>query len=227
MSNLEHNVNGPEEFQRALSEGAWLLRQNRPQEAADRLLPLYELAPNNPDVAINLGGAYILQGKWNKAERVLSRAAQLHPDNVLIWINLAAAHLGRLELSGPQQQERAIRAYERALELDPSAPNVHYHLGLIYKDRGDLEQAVMAFAQALSVDPADADAQYWLKWLERRRAELAASDPGNPGAEASNGTEPTDLDTLTDLGLDDFANAPSDGLGDGLSDGLGNGGESA
>ena len=163
------NLNNPEEFHRALSEGAWLLRQNRPQEAAERLLPLWEMAPTNADVAINLGGAYILQGKWNKAERVLSRAAELHPDNVMIWINLGAAHLGRLELSGPKQQERAIRAYERALALDPSAPNVHYHLGLIHKDRGDLDQAAYAFERALEADPADRDAKYWLGWLERQR----------------------------------------------------------
>lgn len=167
------HLDQPEEFQRALSEGAWLLRQNRPQEAQDRLLPLYEVAPTNPDVAINLGGAYILQGKWNKAEKVLSRAAQMHPDNVLIWINLGAAHLGRLELAGPQQQERAIRAYERALALDPQAPNVQYHLGLIYKDRGDLEHASAAFAQALAVNPNDADAEHWLKWIQRRQEALA------------------------------------------------------
>ena len=183
------DLNQPEEFQRALSEGAWLLRQNRPQEAMDRLLPLYEMAPTNPDVAINLGGAYILQGKWNKAERVLSRAAQMHPDNVMIWINLGAAHLGRLELSGPQQQERAIRAYERALEIDPQAPNVHYHLGLIHKDRGDLERAAAAFRLALAVDPTDADAQHWLAWLERRRQELAAQDA-------------PDIDAVTDATAD-------------------------
>lgn len=177
------NFDQPEEFQRALSEGAWLLRQNRAQEAQERLLPLYEIAPTNADVAVNLGGAYILQGKWNKAERVLSRAAQLHPDNVLIWINLGAAHLGRLELSGPQQQERAIRAYQRALVIDPQAPNVHYHLGLIHKDRGDLPQAAASFAQALAVNPADADARYWLAWLERRQADEANPGPAN-GAEA-------------------------------------------
>jgi tetratricopeptide (TPR) repeat protein len=176
------NLNNPEEFHRALSEGAWLLRQNRPQEATERLLPLWEMAPTNADVAINLGGAYILQGKWNKAERVLSRAAELHPDNVMIWINLGAAHLGRLELSGPKQQERAIRAYERALALDPYAPNVHYHLGLIYKDRGDIDQAANAFERALEVNPADRDAQYWLGWLERQRqarADAQSSDDGS------------------------------------------------
>lgn len=162
------DLNHPDEFQRALNEGAWLLRQNQPDEALERLLPLYEIAPANAEVAINVGGAYILAHKWNKAVRVLSRAAELHPDNVMIWTNLGAAHLGRLELSGPQQQERAIRAYERALAIDPKAPNVHYILGLIYKDRMDQNRAVAFFQQALAVNPADRDAQYWIDQLERQ-----------------------------------------------------------
>jgi tetratricopeptide (TPR) repeat protein len=170
MSDLSRS----EEFHRALAEGGWLLRANRPEEALEKLLPLYEQAPGNPDVAINLGGAYILLRKWNKAERVLSKAADLHPDNAMIWINLGAAHLGDLELSGPQQQRRAIRAYERALRADPNAPNVHYHLGLIYKDQQHWGRAAEYFAQALQVDPQDRDAE---RWLERvvRLAQQAAS----------------------------------------------------
>jgi tetratricopeptide (TPR) repeat protein len=179
------NLNQPEEFHRVLSEGALLLRQNRPQEAMDRLLPLYEMAPTNVDVAINLGGAYILQGKWNKAVRVLSRASELHPDNVMVWINLGAAHLGRLELSGPQQQDRAIRAYERALAIDPQAPNVHYHLGLIYKDRGDIAKAEGEFARALEVNPADNDARYWLGWLDRQRQARAAAEAPESAPEST------------------------------------------
>jgi hypothetical protein len=62
--------------------------------------------------------------------RVLSKAAELHPDNAMLWSNLGAAHLGRLELAGPQQQQRAIGAYARALEVDPAVHNVNYHLGL-------------------------------------------------------------------------------------------------
>lgn len=154
-----------EEFKRALAESAWLLRINQPQAALEKLLPLYEQAPTNPDVALNLGGAYILMAKWRKAEQVLGKAAQLHADNAMIWANLAAAHLGRLELSGPQQQERAIRAYKRALEIDPKAPNVHYHLGLIYKERGQLAEAIEWFRGALAVNPADRDAAYWIERL--------------------------------------------------------------
>ncbi|MBK8796959.1 MAG: tetratricopeptide repeat protein [Anaerolineales bacterium] len=80
-----------EEFNRTLTEGAWLLRTNRPTEAVEKLLPLYAQAPTNVDVAINLGGAYILLAKWNKAVRVLSKAAELQPDNAMIWSNLGAA----------------------------------------------------------------------------------------------------------------------------------------
>lgn len=161
-----------EEFNRALAEGAWLLRTNQPAAAVDKLLPLYEQAPSNPDVAINLGGAYILLAKWNKAVRVLSKAAELHPDNAMLWSNLGAAYLGRLELAGPAQQQRAIRAYTRALEVDPAARNVNYHLGLIYKSRGDLAEAIVCFERELALNPADKDAQYW---IDRLNAQITSS----------------------------------------------------
>jgi tetratricopeptide (TPR) repeat protein len=181
------DLNHPDEFQRALNEGAWLLRQNKPEEALERLLPLYDIAPANPEVAINVGGAYILGHKWNKAVRVLSRAAELHPDNVMVWTNLGAAHLGRLELAGPQQQERSIRAYERALAIDPKAPNVHYILGLIYKDRQEFNRATAFFQRALEVNPADGDAQYWIDWLERQAALPKVLPDEAQGASAPDG----------------------------------------
>ncbi len=148
------NLSNPEEFQRILYESAWLLRTGEAATAAEKLLPLYEAAPTNPDVVINLGGAYIMLGKWNKAERILVKAAAMHPENVLIWTNLAAAHLGRLELSGPRQQERAIRAYGRVLALDPKAPNIHYHLGLIHKERRDLDFGAGGFHQGAGSQPS-------------------------------------------------------------------------
>jgi tetratricopeptide (TPR) repeat protein len=171
-----------EEFSRALAEGAWLLQTNQPQAAVDKLLPLYEQAPTNADVAINLGGAYILMAKWNKAVRVLSKAAELHADNSMVWSNLAAAHLGRLELSGPQQQERAIRAYKRALEIDPTAPNIHYHLGLIYRERGELTEAIRCFEEALVVNPADKDASFWIARLSTLLAKAEGQNSEGPDA---------------------------------------------
>lgn len=166
-----------DEFRRQLRTSARLLQEKRLAEALEILLPLYNAAPTHADVAINLGGAYILQRKWNRAVRVLSQAAEAHPENVMVWTNLAAAYLGSLELAGPQQQQQAITAYERVLTLDPKAPNIHYHLALIYKERGDLTQAQLYFTRALEVNPLDRDARYWLK----RLGEQTADQTGNGG----------------------------------------------
>jgi len=155
------------ELNRALRESARYLHQDRPVEALDKLLPFYEAGICDPDLAINIGGSYILQRKWNKAVKVLSEATRIYDENVMLWINLAAAHLGRLETAGPRQQQRAIQAYERALQLDPKTPNVHYHLGLIHKERGELNRACAFFQQALEVNPADKDAAQWLEYLEK------------------------------------------------------------
>lgn len=152
-------------FQATINDSAKLLHQNRPGEAAALLEQLYKSAPTHPDLAINLGGAYILQRKWDRAVRVLNKAAEANPENVMLWINLGAAHLGNLETAGPKQQERAIRAYERALQVDAVAPNVHYHLGLIYKERGEITRAMAFFQRALEVLPTDRDARYWLDRL--------------------------------------------------------------
>ncbi len=154
-----------------LNASARLLHQNRPGEAVQKLLPVYKAMPDNVDVAINLGGAYILQRKWRKAIDVLEAASKLHPENAMVWTNLAAAYLGRLETSGPQHQKRAIAAYKRALEIDPKAPNVNYHLGLIYADGKKLAIAHDHFQRALEVNPMDRDAKRWLNRLKEAIAE--------------------------------------------------------
>lgn len=153
------------QFRQSLNESARLLSANRPGEAARLLESLRKDHPHDPDVAINLGGALILQRKWNRAVTVLESAVKQHPDNVMLWSNLGAAYLGRLETSGPKQQEKALSAYERAVQLDPKAPNVHYHLGLIHKERGSLERAYAHFQRASEVNPADRDARLWLDRL--------------------------------------------------------------
>ncbi|MFN8440598.1 MAG: tetratricopeptide repeat protein [Caldilineaceae bacterium] len=159
-----------EEFRQTLAQSARFLAENRPEEALRMLLPLHAKVPKHPDVAINLGGAYILQRKWNRAVRVLEVASEANPQNVMLWLNLGAAQLGRLELSGPKQQAEAIRSFQRALEVDPSTPNAHYQIALIYKEQGNLPLALKYFEQALAVQPYDRDASYWLEKIRLRMA---------------------------------------------------------
>jgi tetratricopeptide (TPR) repeat protein len=183
------------EFHRALNESAALLVQNRPGEAVERLLPLLEIAPEHPDVLINLSGAYILQRKWNKAVALLTRAVQRIDDNAMLWMNLGAAQLGRLETAGPRQQERAIQAYQRALEVDSEAPNAHYHLGLIYEKRGEFNRACALFQRALEVNPADRDARYWLDRVGRLLMEAQTEAQQDTGADDTDSPHSDTSDT--------------------------------
>ncbi|MEZ4734912.1 MAG: tetratricopeptide repeat protein [Caldilineaceae bacterium] len=181
-------------FQATINESAKLLHQNRPGEAVALLEPLYKTAPTHPDLAINLGGAYILQRKWDRAVRVLNKAAEANPKNVMLWINLGAAHLGNLETAGPKQQERAIRAYERALQVDAAAPNVHYHLGLIYKERGEIARAMAFFQRALEVFPTDRDARHWLDRLTQLHEAEQKTLSDRPTAAADDSDDTVDRD---------------------------------
>ncbi len=176
------------DLQTLINDSAKLLHQNRPGEAVTILEPLYKRTPTQPDIAINLGSAYILQRKWDRAVRVLTKAADANPENAMIWVNLGAAHLGNIKTAGPRQQDRAIRAYERALHIAPDAPNVHYHLGLIYKERGELDRAIAFFQQALAVRATDDDARYWLDQLmtlnnAADRTDSHGNEPGDGAAQ--------------------------------------------
>jgi tetratricopeptide (TPR) repeat protein len=92
----------------------------------------------------------------------------------MVWINLGAAYLGNPVLATSDQQLQAIAAFERALELDPVAPSVHYNLGLIYVDRGQRGLAMTAFRKALQTNPLDHDARRWLARLESQDREESA-----------------------------------------------------
>jgi tetratricopeptide (TPR) repeat protein len=189
------------EFHRTLNQSARLLTQNRPGEAIALLLPLYQVAPEHPDVLINLSGAYVLQRRWNKAVEVLRKGVASHPDNPMLWMNLGAAELGRLETAGPRQQERAIAAYQRAIQVDAETPNAHYHLGLIYKERGELSRAAAFFQRALEVNPADRDARLWLDRLTPLLMEEVKQRGQGKGE--TRGAHAPDTETDLDGGEDD------------------------
>lgn len=155
-----------EEALRLLNLGADLLAQGKAGDALDCLEQAYRLDAGSVPVCINLGGAYVMCGRHKKAIPILEAARDAEPGNAMIWINLAAAYLGNPVLATAEQQSQAIAAFEKALQINPAAPNVHYNLGLILVDRGDRELAVAAFRRAVEVNPLDRDARQWLGKLE-------------------------------------------------------------
>jgi len=83
-------------------------------------------------------------------------------------MNLGAAFLDRPPYATSDGEEKAICAFQRAFELDPSCSNVSYNLGLIFKDRGDLSKAISWFEETLRANPDDRDASQWLHELRNQ-----------------------------------------------------------
>ena len=104
--------------------------------------------------------------KFKKAEAILEPLSEQYPDHAKIWINLGAAYLGNPVLARSAEQERAIFAFEQALKVDPIAPSVAYNIGLVYRDRKDVDQAAYWFKQAIKHNPNDKDARSLLGRLE-------------------------------------------------------------
>jgi len=148
-----------------INEGARLLAAGRAQEAIPILQRAVELDPDNISAALNLGGAYVLAGKHRLAVPILERACELEPENVMAWTNLGAAYLDRPPFSTTEGEEKAILAFERAIQIAPFAPNLSYNLGLIRKDRQEWELALKHFQDAIVADPDDKDARYWCQVL--------------------------------------------------------------
>ena len=172
-SKFASNTTDPaEQAHKLLRRGTELLHRGDAEQAARILEKARDLQPGSPDIALNLGGAYILSNKFNQAVTILEPLSLLEPDNAMVWTNLGAAYLGNPILARDAEQQKAIAAFERALEINPIAPNVAYNLGLIYRDRQENTQAVYWFDQAVKANPNDNHARRLLERLSAEEEEI-------------------------------------------------------
>lgn len=155
-------------FRNLLLKGTRALQAGEMETAVRLLERATQLLPSHVDAQLNLSGAYILTKQFKKAAAVLELAATLDPENAMIWTNLGAAYLGNPILAKEEEQQRAIEAFERALNLNPVAPNVAYNIGLIYRDKQDHSAALHWFQRALHANPQDKDARYYVGVMEEK-----------------------------------------------------------
>jgi tetratricopeptide (TPR) repeat protein len=158
-----------DQFRQHMRQAAHLLSRGNGRDAVPLLERCYALHPDDENVLINLGGAYILAERHHLAVPLLEKASELAPNNPAVWSNLAAAHLGKLVTASRARQDRALAAYNRVIDLEPDYPNVHYNMGLIYVDRRDWDAAHAAFSRAIESNPGDDDAHAMRKRVDEVR----------------------------------------------------------
>lgn len=122
--------------------GLVAIEAGRFEEARAAFARVVELEPGSLAASLRLGEALLQAGRPGEARGVFEGILKSPKRSAGTFPGTAAAlfGLGRAEAAEGRPAEAAA-AFRRALELEPGADLVHYHLGLAYRELGRLDDA--------------------------------------------------------------------------------------
>jgi non-specific serine/threonine protein kinase len=107
----------------------------------------------------NLGVITFFAGHYAESVAMLEKAAELEPQNYMLWRNLADAYrwTPRVQNRAKATYARAIGLAERDLEINPHDTDALVSLALCEAKSGALEKARQLIGRALEIAPKDVD----------------------------------------------------------------------
>ncbi len=112
------------------------------------------------------GQACFESKRYDEAIRYFSCAVAVRPANAGVWVNLGMAYRGR-------ETAQEIRAFERAVALEPRYSKARDNLGEALWGAGRRDEAIAMFRTAVECDPEGARPQHSLGWALRDHGQLA------------------------------------------------------
>lgn len=164
---MGHNLAGVGQYQQAYPylQDAYTLRSAEPVFAD-------ELAISSAALAYG----WVSQKDTVKAKAFAEQAVTLsndvigaHPNNVIYWKDRVRIFFTLAQLD-PQYTLRALQAIQKAVELAPTDAKVHYNLGVIYGQTGNIDQGIKTLEETVALKPNYRDAYYALAVLQRQKA---------------------------------------------------------
>lgn len=137
----------------------------RTREAEEWLTRVIARAPDFAEAHHELGALRCNRGDSAEGIASLRKATELEPRNPTFFYALGNAL--RVDTSQPDRLEKARRAYEISLELDPRQDWCHYYYGTVLESLGEKEAATREFLRTLKVNPRFGSAYYRLGALYR------------------------------------------------------------
>lgn len=84
----------------------------------------------------------------------MEKVAAQQPQNRAAWVQLGNAYFDT------NQRQKAIEAYQRALDLNPNDPNVITDQGVMFHETGRHDEALRLFEKAHALDPTHVDSLF-------------------------------------------------------------------
>jgi protein O-GlcNAc transferase len=123
-----------------------LFKNSRYSEAEKIYLTLLRSIKNNSSVWYNLGTLYYEQGENFKAFDCLNKALIID-DSQAPYHYIMGLILEKIQIN------KAIEAYQKAIEIDPKLVDAYNNLGNIFLVQGEVEQAEIFFRKAVTANP--------------------------------------------------------------------------
>lgn len=184
----ESTVNLAREVSAALNEAYTALSDNEKRKKYDDQLRAGNLRGdeaqagrfNSAKLKFEMGSVFLKKRDYKKARETLRFAVDLAPESGLFRGTLAWAYLADPGHERKDALEKAEKLLLEAVKQAPREAQLHYYLGRLYKERGELGLAEPAFKRALQLDNKLHDAESELRVLERRREKDAKPEKASP-----------------------------------------------
>lgn len=154
-------------------------------------LAAIRIAPHLANNHVGLATAYQLKGDFEQAQRSFHRALQIEPNNQLAQRGIDALREDQIKTQVNLFLDRAVAAqkkdqidvslsnYIKALNLEPSNPDIHYNIGTAFQAKKDFIRAEKAYKKALELDPKHLEAKEALALLGGQQQEEQISEAFN------------------------------------------------
>jgi tetratricopeptide (TPR) repeat protein len=171
----------PEDAEAFFYIGAELLKQGKTEEAIDNLKKAVQINPDYAEAHSNLGSIYLQQGNIDKAIYHSQTALRLDPQLAEAYnsLGIGLMHQGKIDAAISQFQKavqlkpdftlaennlnralaiqneiaKEISRLQQLLKDDPKNVELHFQLGNLYFQNGDLNQAKQQYEKALQLNP--------------------------------------------------------------------------
>jgi len=156
----------PDFLEATIKLGTNYLRMHAEQLAAQQFNRAVEINDKIVEAYTGLAAAQKLAGRTAEAMNTLSLACAIQPNSSFLFTETAKLVLkAALEsnlLAAPEDggsmEHIVLAAHQRHLEQSPQNPDLHYRLGILCMNAGQLQQAGDCFNAALEINPTFARA---------------------------------------------------------------------
>lgn len=135
-----------------LAAGVEHQREKRHHMAEDAYGKVLAQEPENADALYLMGTLKLLYRDFEAASELLQKAVDIAGESAKVWTAYGSA------LEGLGRHEEAIMGFQRALELEPSLADAHYHLAQLHRNLREWGNAVVHYRRAVGYDPGHAQA---------------------------------------------------------------------